>query len=90
MPVSITLNLPPDVESRVKDEAARQSMPVEEYLLTVVSRSVPSNNNGQRERSLALLASVEEIGDETEQHETFEYLKAAIDEDRLSDRNRFA
>ena len=37
----------------------------------------------------AALDSLEEIGDDTEQRETLDYLMRVIDEDRLSDRPRF-
>lgn len=41
------------------------------------------------ERRMARLAAVKDIGDEEEQRETWEYLKRALDEDRLSDRKLF-
>ncbi|MEP6757054.1 MAG: hypothetical protein ABJA67_16225 [Chthonomonadales bacterium] len=87
--MTVTLNLPPHVQARVQAEAAKYRVPVEEYLLNLVSRSIPGTEDVQRARSLALLASVDDLGDEDEQRETFEYLKAKIDGDRLSERNRF-
>ena len=40
-------------------------------------------------RALAALEAIEQIGDDAEQRETFEYLMRVVDEDRLSDRPRF-
>ena len=39
--------------------------------------------------ALAALETIEEIGDDVEQHETLDYLMRVVDEDRLSDRPRF-
>jgi len=38
---------------------------------------------------LQALDSLEDMGDEEEQRETFAYLARAVNEDRLSDRPRF-
>jgi hypothetical protein len=89
--MTVTLNLPPEIEKRVQTEAARQSLGVEEYLLRLVETAVPDEEEAaRRERALHLLRSVSNIGDEQEQKETFDYLKAAVDADRLSERKRFA
>ena len=88
--MAVTLNLPPNIEKRVQTEAARQSLEVEDYLLRLVVNSVPDEAAiARREQALTLLRSVAAIGDEEEQKETFEYLKAAVNEDRLSKRKRF-
>jgi hypothetical protein len=85
-----TLDLPADVDARVQAEAARHSLPVEDYLLRLVTGAVAAHSpEDTRERSLALLDALDRIGDEQEQRETFEYLKAAVEVDRLSDRGRF-
>ena len=39
--------------------------------------------------ALQALDSLEDLGDEEEQRETFAYLARAVNEDRLSDRPRF-
>ena len=89
--MTVTLNLPPDMEVRVQAEAAKQELQVEEYLLQlVVAGMIGSAATDQRARSLALLESVRDIGDEEEQRDTFTYLREAVDEDRLSDRKRFS
>ena len=89
--MSVTLNLPPNIEKRVQTEAARQSLTVADYLLRLHENTVPDDDAVvRRENSLSLLRSVSDIGDEEEQKATFDFLKAAVDEDRLSDRKRFA
>ena len=89
--MTVTLDLPPEIEKRIQTEAARQSLGVEEYLLRLVERAVPdAEEAARRERALHLLRSVSNIGDEQEQKETFDYLKTAVDADRLSERKRFA
>ena len=55
-------------------------------------RAVRLTEDEIRERNglaLASLDAVEEIGDDDEQRETFDYLVRVVDEDRLSDRPRF-
>jgi hypothetical protein len=89
MNMPVTLSLPPEVEARAQREAAKRSLPVETYLEDLVSSAVPSPER-DRERSLALLRSVRDLGDEAEQKETFAFLKKAVNEDRLSSRDRFS
>ena len=89
--MTVTLDLPPDMEVRVQAEAAKQELRIEEYLLRLVAAGmVVDTAADQRARSLALLESVRDIGDEDEQRETFTYLREAVDQDRLSDRKRFS
>lgn len=90
-PLTITLELPPEVEARVQTEAARQEMPVSDYLLRLVTEAVITPEEAaKRQRSLELLNTLRDIGDEAEQKATFATLKTAVDADRLSDRKRFA
>lgn len=89
--MTVTLDLPPDIETRVQEEAARRSLPVEEYLLWLVTGAMlPEEEAERRRRTLERLRSAGDIGDEEEQRETFSYLKAAVEADRLSERPRFA
>ena len=88
--MTVTLDLPGDVQAKIEAEAARRSVPVTELLERLVADAMtPIEERERRERSIALLRSVGDIGDEAEQRETYEYLKQAVDEDRLSDRKRF-
>jgi len=103
MPVTITLDLSPEVGERAQAQAARRQVPLSDYLARIVADGVAENEhvaqNGtdgvdpveaaRRERSLTLLGTLDQIGDEQEQQETFAYLKAAVNQDRLSDRDRF-
>jgi hypothetical protein len=55
-------------------------------------RAFRLNVDQVRERNalaLAALDAIEQIGDESEQRETLEYLVRVVDQDRLSDRPRF-
>ena len=54
-------------------------------------RALPPPEEIDQRAALALQAldSLEGMGDEEEQRETFAYLARAVDEDRLSDRPRF-
>jgi len=54
-----------------------------------LSNSLDPAEAARRERSLALLGTLDQIGDEREQQETFAFLKTAVNADRLSDRDRF-
>lgn len=86
--MTVTLDLPPDVEIYVVKEAERQKTSVSDYITRRVSETA-SIEKAERERKVALLDQLLEIGDEDEQRETFEFLKQAIDEDRLSNKKRF-
>ena len=89
--MTIMVDLPAQVEARVQAEAARQQKTPADVVADLVSRALPDEQEtGRRERALALLQSVGDIGSAEEQQETFLYLQTAVDEDRLSDRKRFA
>jgi len=91
MRMRVTIDLPPDVEARVQEEAAKRSLPVEALLVHLVSDAFPTHGEAkQHERSLSILRSVRDLGSEAEQQETFTYLKRAVEADRLSNRKRFS
>jgi hypothetical protein len=55
-------------------------------------RALPMTDEEIRARADEIargLAALDEMGDAEEQRETLEFLMAAVDEDRLSDRRRF-
>lgn len=100
--MTVILDLPPEVGDQAQAQAARQQVPLNDYLARIVADVVSSSeasaaHNGapdsaeaaRRERSLALLGTLNQIGDEQEQRETFAYLQTAVNADRLSDRDRF-
>ena len=89
--MTIMVDLPPQVEARVQAEAHRLQVSPSAFVADLVSQALPEEDGASKqERSLALLRSVADIGDRAEQQETFMALRAAVDEDRLSDRKRFA
>ena len=88
--MTVSLTLPPDVEKRIQEGAAQHSVPVEDYIVWLLSSpGLTSDEKERRRRALAGIDALAEIGTEEEQRDTFEYLAKVIDEDRLSDRKRF-
>ena len=85
--MTLTLNLPPDIERRLTAEAKRQGVSAQEYTVRILQNSLPPQERG--EELCALLASWIKDGDAEEQRETGDYLIRALDEDRLSDRKLF-
>lgn len=83
----LTLNLPPDLESRLQIEAERQGLPVAILTLKLLDQHLPTQNS--QEELVKLLQSWIVEGDAQEQKETGEYLVQSLDEDRLSDRSLF-
>ena len=83
--MTVSVSLPPDVEKRIQVEAAKRSVAVEDYLLWLISSAVPTmSDTDRRQRAVAAIELLSEMGTEDEQRETFEYLAHAIDQDRLS------
>lgn len=89
--MTIFLDLPASLEARVQAEAERQQKTPAELVAQLVEDALPTSDDiARRKRSVALLESLSEIGDEDEQKETFAYLSEAVDTDRLSDRKCFS
>ncbi len=84
----MTLTLPPDLERRVAQEAERQGMERDAYVLQTLEKQLEQD---RRAAAIALLQSwINADEDEArEQRETGEYLIRVLDEDRLSDRKLF-
>lgn len=85
--MTIVLHLPDEIGERAREEAQKRSQGLEEFLVDVVSSSI--SMPAQVQRSLKLLDSIEGIGDEQDQRETFEILQRSEAEDSLSVRRRF-
>lgn len=85
----MTLALAPELEERLKQEAARQGLPPDEYASKVLEEHISQAERERREKAIALVQSWIDEGDEEEQRETGEYLIRVLDEDRLSDRKLF-
>lgn len=99
--MTVTLELTPEVEDRLRLDAQEQGTDIQDYLqkyLAALPRMTGADygrlfsrppTREEQEALSALLQSFDE-GDAAEQRETLEYLKKALDEDRLSDRKLFA
>ena len=85
--MTLTLNLPPDLESRLQNEAERRGLPAAALTLRLLDEHLPSKKP-QGELAKLLQSWIVE-GDAQEQKETGEYLIRSLDEDRLSDRSLF-
>lgn len=85
--MTLTLELPVELEQRLTREASRQGLALDLYTLSLLeSRLPPSNRSAEL---AALLESWISSNDADEQRETGQYLSRALDEDRLSDRKLF-
>jgi hypothetical protein len=85
--MSLTLNLPPDLEQYLLQKAALQGLSLEALALQLLSNSIALQ---QKQTELTtLLQSWIDDEDTEEQQETGQYLIQALDEDRLSDRQLF-
>ncbi len=85
--MTLTLNLTPELEKRLAEEALRLGIPLEQYALHVLQRNLPAPVRPTE--FLAVLRAWMEDGDPEEQKETFEYLSRTLDEDRPSERKLF-
>lgn len=94
--MTVTLELTPEVEDRLRLDAQEQGLDIKNYLASLPRMtgedygrlfSQPLTEDEKQAR-IAVLDSFNE-GDPAEQRETLEYLKKALDEDRLSDRKLF-
>lgn len=85
----MTLALAPELEERLKQEAARRGLPPAEYASKVLEEHISQAERERREKAIALVQSWIDEGDEQEQKETWEYLVRVLDEDRTSARKLF-
>jgi hypothetical protein len=85
--MTLTLNLPRDLEDRLQHEAERQGLPADALTLHLLDQHLPSPD--VQGKLAALLRSWIVEGDPQEQKETGEYLVRTLDEDRLSERRLF-
>ena len=87
--MSLTIELSPQEEQRLREEAARQGLPPEELVLQAVKQLIPSDSNDIEARLARLDRILLDPDDAEDQRETWEFLKKALDEDRLSYRKLF-
>jgi aminopeptidase N len=84
--MALTIHLSPTEESKLKVLANARGTTVEKIAEEAVKKVLPPDDVAEKIRKLQ---SILEIGDPEEQRETWEYLKKALDEDRLSYRKLF-
>lgn len=85
--MTMTVQLPEDLELRLTEEAERRGLGPEAYAVQLLEEHVPPSDRA--ERVSALLRAWIEEGDPGEQRETGEYLIRALDEDRPRERPHF-
>ncbi|WP_335027212.1 hypothetical protein [Nostoc sp.] len=85
--MTLTLNLPPELEQYLAQEAKQQGLSVETYTLQILQEYILPKE--KQSKLVNTLQSWIDEGDADEQQETGEYLIHALDEDRLSDRKLF-
>jgi predicted DNA-binding protein len=85
--MTMTLNLPQDLEERLQRESERRGVPVATLTLELLDHHLPARDS--RQNVIDLLQSWLDEEDAQEQRETGEYLIRTLDEDRLSSRKLF-
>lgn len=85
--MTVTLNLPPELEQRLRQEADRRGLTADEFTLQLLDRHFPSRE--RRLKAVAILQSWLDEDDAEEQKNTGEYLVRQLDEDRWSERKLF-
>ena len=85
--MTLTLDLPPELEQRLTQEAERQGLALDVYTLQLLDKFLPPKD--RRTELVTLLQSWMDEEDSEEQQETGEFLIRALDEDRLADRPLF-
>jgi hypothetical protein len=85
--MTITLDLSPELEQYLAQEAKRQGVSVETVALQVLTNFIAQQP--KQIEAVNLIQSWIDDQDETEQQETGHYLIEALDDDRLSERKLF-
>ncbi len=85
--MTLTLNLPPELEQYLAQQAQQQGISIETYTLQILEEYILPKEN--QSKLVNLLQSWMDEGNADEQQETGEYLIYALDEDRLSNRKLF-
>ena len=87
--MTITLDLTEDEELRLRREAAKKGLPPDELVSQAIKTMIPSASDDIQARLARLDSILLDPDDEEDQKETWEFLKKALDEDRLSYRKFF-
>jgi hypothetical protein len=85
--MTFTLDIPPDLEARLAEEARRLGISATEYAVQTLERQVPVQD--RRAKLVALLQSWIDDPNPDSQKETGDFLVRSLDEDRPSERKLF-
>jgi hypothetical protein len=85
--MTLTLNLPSELEQYLLQEANQQGLSIEAVTLQLLTSSILLRQ--KQAEAVNLLQSWIDNEDDGEQQETGQYLIHALDEDRFSDRKLF-
>ncbi|MGP1382120.1 MAG: hypothetical protein ACTS2F_01100 [Thainema sp.] len=85
--MTLNLDLPPELEQYLLQEAEQQGLSVEAMTLQLLTNSLQLRQ--KQAEAIDMLQSWIDDEDVEEQQETGEYLVQVLDEDRLSDRKLF-
>jgi plasmid stability protein len=85
--MAVTLNLPPELEQYLLQEASQHGLSLEAMALQLLTNSILLKQ--KQTEAVNLLQSWLDDEDEGEQQETGQYLIHALDDDRLSERKLF-
>ncbi|WP_256871886.1 hypothetical protein [Nostoc sp. TCL26-01] len=86
-PMTLTLNLPTELEEYLAQQAQQQGLSLEAYTLQILAEHILPKE--KKTKLVNLLQLWIDEDDAEEQKETGEYLIQALDEDRLSNRQLF-
>ena len=85
--MTLTLNLPPELEQYLHEEAKQQGLSVAAIALQLLTQSILLKQ--KQAQAVDVLQSWIDDEDVEEQQETGQYLIQVLDEDRLSERKLF-
>ena len=85
--MTLTLNLPPELEQYLIQEAHQQGLSVEAMTLRLLAKSIAIEQ--KQAEAVDMLQSWIDDEDSEDQQATGQYLLQTLDEDRLSDRQLF-
>ena len=85
--MTLTLDLPPNLENSLFQAANQQSLTVEEFVIQMLTSAFMQKE--RQKKAVSLLESWLSDADIEEQKATGAYLIEALDQDRLSDRLLF-
>ncbi|MCL1475651.1 hypothetical protein [Argonema antarcticum] len=85
--MTLTINLPPELEQYLQEEAKQQGLSVDAIALQLLTQSILLKQ--KQAQAVDVLQSWIDDEDVEEQQETGQYLIQVLDEDRLSERKLF-